>query len=46
MTRAHLANGEHFDYDETVCAHPTHVNDQRVVRLEQLPDAEPAEDDG
>ena len=30
-TRAHLADGTTFDYDEEREAHPTHVNDQPVV---------------
>ena len=35
-TRAHLADGTTFDYDEEVSAHPTHVNDQPVVRRQFL----------
>lgn len=31
-TRAHLADDTTFDYDEEREAHPTHVNDQPVVR--------------
>ena len=31
-TRATLASGDTFDYDEETEAHPTHVNDQAVVR--------------
>ena len=31
-TRAHLDDGTTFDYDEETQAHPTHVNDQLVVR--------------
>ena len=30
-TRATLANGDTFDYDEETEAHPTHVNDQPVM---------------
>jgi hypothetical protein len=33
-TRAHLANGGTFEYDEETEAHPTHVEDQPVVRRE------------
>lgn len=35
-TRAHLADGTTFDYDEETQAHPTHVNDQPVVRRQLL----------
>jgi hypothetical protein len=31
-TRAHLADGTTFDYDEETEAHPTHVDDQPVIR--------------
>ena len=31
-TRAYLADDTTFDYDEETEAHPTHVNDQPVVR--------------
>jgi hypothetical protein len=31
-TRAHLADDTTFDYDEETQAHPTHVNDQAVIR--------------
>jgi hypothetical protein len=31
-TRAHLADGTTFDYDEETEAHPTHVDAQAVVR--------------
>jgi hypothetical protein len=31
-TRAVLADDTTFDYDEETQAHPTHVNDQAVVR--------------
>jgi hypothetical protein len=33
-TRAHLSDGTTFDYDEEREAHPTHVNDQAVIRRE------------
>lgn len=42
-TRATLANGETFDYDEERNAHPTHVNDQPVVSRRLLSPAEVAE---
>jgi hypothetical protein len=35
-TRAHLADGTSFDYDEETEAHPTHVNDQAVVRRQYV----------
>ena len=35
-TRAHLADGTTFDYDEEREAHMTHVNDQPVVRRQYL----------
>lgn len=35
-TRAHLADGTMFDYDEERSAHPTHVNDQPVVSRQFL----------
>lgn len=44
-TRAHLADGTTFDYDEETQAHPTHVNDQPVVRRQLLGPA-PPEDAG
>lgn len=31
-TRAHLADGGTFEYDEETQAHPTHVDGQAVVR--------------
>ena len=34
--RATLADGTTFDYDEATEAHPTHVNDQPVVRRQFL----------
>jgi hypothetical protein len=33
-TRAHLADGGTFEYDEETQAHPTHVDGQPVVRRE------------
>jgi hypothetical protein len=33
-TRAHLADGTTFDYDEETEAHPTHVDGQAVLRRE------------
>ena len=36
-TRAYLADGTTFDYDEETQAHPTHVNDQPVVRRGPVP---------
>jgi hypothetical protein len=46
-TRAHLADGTTFDYDEEAEAHPTHVNDQAVVRRQYTgktpPRAQPGE---
>jgi hypothetical protein len=33
-TRAYLANGGTFDYDEETEAHPTHVDGQAVLRRE------------
>lgn len=42
-TRAHLADGTTFDYDEETQAHPTHVNDQPVVSRVKVTDPAPAE---
>ena len=39
-TRATLADGTTFDYDEETQAHPTHVNDQPVVSRRLLSPAE------
>ena len=42
-TRATLADGTTFDYDEATQAHPTHVNDQPVVSRVKVTGPVPAE---